>query len=163
MVQEGFKEHEAQPLLQGLVEKVSNPQVVLKEILAWTNGQPFLTQRLCQLIRNSSSPIPTKGEAEWIENLVQTQVIDNWESQDEPEHLRTIRDRILKSERQAAQLLEIYRQILQQGEIPVVDTPQARELLLSGLVVKQQGFLKVHNRIYKLIFDNSWMEQHIPL
>ncbi|MBF2007071.1 MAG: AAA family ATPase [Chlorogloeopsis fritschii C42_A2020_084] len=158
---EGFKEHEAQPLLQGLVEKASNPQVVLKEILAWTNGQPFLTQKLCQLIRNSSSPIPTKGEAEWIENLVQTQVIDNWESQDEPEHLRTIRDRILKSEQQPARLLEIYRQILQQGEVPAVDTPQARELLLSGLVVKQQGSLKVHNRIYQLIFDSIWMEQHV--
>ncbi|BAY29088.1 serine/threonine kinase [Nostoc carneum NIES-2107] len=160
---EGFKEHEAQPLLQGLIEKVSNPQVVLKEILAWTNGQPFLTQKLCRLIRNSSFSIPTKGEAAWIENLVQTQVIENWESQDEPEHLRTIRDRILNSELQPARLLEIYRQILQQGEIPAVDTPQARELLLSGLVVKQQGALKVHNRIYKLIFDSSWMEQHIPL
>jgi hypothetical protein len=92
---------------------------------------------------------------------VQTQVINNWESQDEPEHLRTIRDRILKSEQQPARLLEIYRQILQQGEVPAVDTPPARELLLSGLVVKQQGSLKVHNRIYQLIFDSSWMEQHV--
>jgi hypothetical protein len=30
-----------------------------------------------------------------IKQLVQKYVIDNWESQDEPEHLRTIRDRIL--------------------------------------------------------------------
>jgi PAS domain S-box-containing protein len=158
---EGFKEHEAQPLLQGLIEKVSNPQVVLKEMLAWTNGQPFLTQKLCKLIRSSSPPMPPKGEAEWIENLVQTQVIDNWESQDEPEHLRTIRDRILKSERRPARLLEIYKQILQQGEVPAVDSSEERELLLSGLVVKQQGSLKVHNRIYKLIFDRSWIEQHV--
>jgi hypothetical protein len=91
---EGFKEHEAQPLLQGLTEKVSNPQIMLKEVLAWTSGQPFLTQKLCKLIRNASSPIPPNGEAEWIENLVRTNIIDNWESQDEPEHLRTIRDRL---------------------------------------------------------------------
>lgn len=157
---EGFKEHEAQPLLQGLAEKVSNPQVVLKEVLAWTNGQPFLTQKLCKLIRNSSSPISTNGEAEWIENLVQTKIVENWESQDQPEHLRTIGDRILKSERQPAWLLEIYRQILQQGEVAAVDSPEARELLLSGLVIKQQGCLKVHNRIYESIFDSSWIEQH---
>jgi len=50
---EGFKEHEAQPLLRGLAEKVSNPQTVLKEVFAWTNGQPFLTQKLCQLIRTA--------------------------------------------------------------------------------------------------------------
>ncbi|MEH2364899.1 AAA family ATPase [Nostoc sp.] len=148
---EGFKEHEAQPLLQGLTEKVSNPQTVLKEVLAWTNGQPFLTQKLCQLIRNSSSPIPTNKEAEWIENLVQRSVIQNWESQDEPEHFRTIRDRLLKS-KQSVRLLELYRQILHQGEIIAVDSSEERELLLSGLVVKQQRNLRVQNRIYESIF-----------
>jgi hypothetical protein len=148
---EGFKEHEAQPLLQGLTEKVNNPQTVLKEVLAWTNGQPFLTQKLCQLIRNDSSPIPINGETEWIANLVRTQIIENWESQDEPEHLRTIRDRIFKS-KQSTRLLELYRQILHRGEIAAVDSLEERELLLSGLVVKQQGTLRVQNRIYRSIF-----------
>ena len=149
---EGFKEHEAQPLLQGLSEKVSNPQTVLKEVLAWTSGQPFLTQKLCKLIRSDSSSIPTNAEAQWIENLVQTKIIENWESQDEPEHLRTIRDRLFKS-KQSARLLELYRQIVQQGEIVAVDSAEERELLLSGLVVKQQGTLKVQNRIYRSIFN----------
>ena len=157
---EGFKEHEAQPLLQGLAQKVSNPQTVLKEVLAWTSGQPFLTQRLCQLIRISPSPIPTNSEAEWIENLVRTHVIDNWESQDEPEHLRTIRDRLLNS-KQSLRLLKLYRQILDQGKIVAVDSSEEKELLLSGLVVKQQGNLRVQNHIYKLIFDPSWIEQHV--
>lgn len=156
----GFQLYEAQPLLQGLTEKFSNPQMVLKEVLSWTNGQPFLTQKLCKLIRNSSSPIPTNGEAEWIDNLVRANVIENWESQDDPEHLRTIRDRLLKSEHQV-QLLELYRQILQQGDLVTVDSPVVRELLLSGLMIKQQGSLRVHNRIYELIFDNSWVELHI--
>ena len=148
---EGFKEHEAQPLLQGLSEKVSNPQTVLKEVLFWTNGQPFLTQKLCQLIRDSLSPISNNKEAEWIENLVQTKIIENWESQDEPEHLRTIRDRLFKNE-QSGKILELYRQILHQGEVVAVDSWEERELLLSGIVVKQQGNLKIQNRIYKSIF-----------
>ncbi|MGD1911002.1 MAG: AAA family ATPase [Rivularia sp. (in: cyanobacteria)] len=148
---EGFKEHEAQPLLQGLSEKVSNPQTVLKEVLFWTNGQPFLTQKLCQLIRNSSSPIPSNTEAEWIDNLVQTKIIENWESQDEPEHLRTIRDRLFKNE-QSVKILELYRQILDRGEVLAVDSWEERELILSGIVVKQQGNLKIQNRIYKSIF-----------
>jgi len=156
----GFQVHEAQPLLQGLTEKFTNPQTVLKEVLSWTNGQPFLTQKLCKLIRNSSSPIPTNGETQWIEDLVRASVIENWESQDEPEHLRTICNRLLKSEQQV-QLLELYRQILQQGNFVAVDSPEERELLLSGLVIKQQGSLRVHNRIYELIFDNSWVELHL--
>ncbi|MGL5836152.1 MAG: AAA family ATPase [Waterburya sp.] len=148
---EGFKEHEAQPLLQGLTEKVDNPQTILKEVLAWTGGQPFLTQKLCKLIRSTESVIPTNQEAEWIENLVQTKIIDNWESQDEPEHLKTIRDRLFKS-KQSADLRELYRQIVTHGEIRAVDSSAERELLLSGLIVKQQGTLKVQNRIYTSIF-----------
>ncbi len=154
---EGFKEHEAQPLLHGLGEKVSSPQTVLKEVLAWTNGQPFLTQKLCKLIRTADSGIPTNKEAQWIENLVQTKIIDNWESQDEPEHLKTIRDRILKNEHQPEQLLELYRQIWHQGQIAAVDSPTESELLLSGIVIKQQRTLRVHNPIYKSIFNHSWI------
>ena len=157
---EGFKEHEAQPLLQGLGEKVSNPQTMLKEILAWTSGQPFLTQKICKLIRNVSSPISSGGEASWIENLVRTNVIENWESQDEPEHLRTIRDRLLKSQ-QSVRLLELYQQVLHQGEVVAIGSTEERELLLSGLVVKQQGFLRVTNPIYESIFNRSWVEEHI--
>ncbi|HEY9596075.1 MAG TPA: AAA-like domain-containing protein, partial [Cyanophyceae cyanobacterium] len=157
----GFQVHEAQPLLYGLTEKVSNPQVVLKEVISWTNGQPFLTQKICKLIGSASSPIPTNGEAEWIENLVRTNVINNWESQDEPEHLKTIRDRILQSEQQPVRLLELYQQILHQGEIASVDSPEEWELLLSGIVIKQQGSLKVHNHIYELIFNRSWVESKI--
>ncbi|MFB2920608.1 AAA family ATPase [Aerosakkonema funiforme] len=155
---QGFQLDEAQPLLHGLTEKVRNPQTVLKEVLFWTNGQPFLTQKICKLIRNYSSPIPSNGEAEWIESLVRTNVIESWEAQDEPEHLRTIRDRILNSEQPTGKLLELYRRILHQREVVAVDSSEERELLLSGLVVKQQGSLRVHNRIYELVFNSNWVE-----
>ena len=78
--------------------------------------------------------------------------MENWEFQDEPEHLRTIRDRIFQSP-QSAQLLHLYRQILDHKEIVAVDSPEEKELLLSGLVVKQQGILRVQNPIYESIFN----------
>jgi hypothetical protein len=87
-------------------------------------------------------------------------VINNWEYQDEPEHLRTIRDRLLKSKR-SAQLLELYRQVLEQEEITLTDSAVERELVLSGLVIKKQGLLKVNNRIYQLIFNKSWLRKHL--
>ncbi len=155
---EGFKEHEAQPLLQGLVEKVSNPQMLLKAILSWTNGQPFLTQKLCRLIRTTSDLIPPNAEAEWIDRLVQTNIIDNWEAQDEPEHLRTIRDRLLRSDR-SVRLLALYRQVWERQAVVVADSPEQRELLLSGIVVKQQGALRVQNRIYASVFNGAWLDQ----
>ncbi|WP_013320763.1 AAA family ATPase [Gloeothece verrucosa] len=157
----GFQLHEAQPLLQGLTDKVSNPQAVLKEVLFWTNGQPFLTQKICQMIRSLSSSVPHKTEKAWVDNLVNTKIIENWEAQDEPEHLRTIRDRILKGEQQATSLLELYRQVLEQGKIKAVDSPEERELVLSGLLIKEQTYIKVHNRIYELIFNKSWIELNL--
>jgi PAS domain S-box-containing protein len=159
---EGFQEHEAQPLLWGLAEKVSNPQTVLKEVFAWTSGQPFLTQKLCKLIRGANTPIPPNGETLWIADLVQKNVIDNWESQDEPEHLRTIRDRLLNSHRSAL-LLALYQQVLSGTEVNSLDSTEEKELLLSGLVVKQKGRLQVHNRIYQAIFNCHWLTQRNDL
>ena len=155
----GFQLHEAQPLVQGLTERVENPQAVLRAVLDWTNGQPFLTQKICQLIHSSQSAIPSNSEAAWIEQLVQTQVIDNWESHDEPEHLRTIRDRLLSNQQQAAHLLRLYRQIWHQDNLTASDSPDQIDLLLSGLVIKQQDSLKVHNRIYKFIFNDRWIDR----
>ena len=156
----GFKEHEAQPLLAGLKHKINNPQTILKEVLAWTGGQPFLTQKVCKIICDSDLDIPANGEVEWIENSVRINIIQNWESKDEPEHLRTVRDRILNSDR-SLELLELYRKILNRGEIKRVDTPQEEELLLSGIAIEQDNFLRVHNRIYQLIFDLNWVELHL--
>lgn len=154
-----FQLHEAQPLLQGLADKVGNPQAVLREVLFWTNGQPFLTQKVCKLIRNTQEAIPLNQEAEWIENLVRTQIIENWEFNDEPEHLRTIRDRILKDRERSAQLLRLYQRVWQAEEIPVEESPEQLELLLSGLIIKHQDILKVHNRIYQVIFNQQWIDR----
>ena len=154
---ESFKIHEAQPLLYGLTDKVINPQTFLQEILNWTGGQPFLTQKLCRIIRNIETEIRTNDESKWIGNLVQEKIIKNWESQDQPEHLRTIRDRVLNSTN-SQQLLSLYQDILEQRKVILIGTPEEQELRLSGLVIKENGFLKVHNRIYESIFDSHWVQ-----
>lgn len=154
-----FQLHEAQPLLQGLAVKVQNPQAVLREVLAWTNGQPFLTQKICKLIRHTPTSNLPAQESLWIEHLIHSQIIENWEFNDEPEHLRTIRDRILKNPRQGIQLLTLYQQVYHQANIPVTDEPEQMELILSGLVIKQQDQLRVHNRIYQVIFNPAWVDR----
>jgi hypothetical protein len=157
----GLALESAQPLATGLVRNADNPQAVLREILNWTGGQPFLTQKLCKLIISNHSIIPENRETEVIENLVQRQVIDNWEAQDEPVHLQTIRDRILNNERRAIQLLNLYKPILQYGEIPTTNNYDEVELRLSGLVVKEGKILKVYNRIYQQVFDLDWLEKQL--
>jgi WD40 repeat protein/O-acetyl-ADP-ribose deacetylase (regulator of RNase III) len=153
----GFQLQEATSLTQGLAGKTVQPQALMSEVLVWTGGQPFLTQKVCKLILSAEEAIPVGDEAAWVENLVRSRLIENWETQDEPEHLRTIRDRILWSQRKE-QLLQLYQQILQTGVVKALDKPEHMELRLSGLVVKQQGKLRVYNRIYGSIFNQNWVE-----
>jgi len=156
----GFKLDEVEVLGQGLSGIVARPRKILEEVLYWTGGQPFLTQKLCQLICISPDSFPEGREREYVEILVQTQIIQNWEAQDEPEHLRTIRDRLTRiSENQAGRLLGLYQQILQVGEIPATDSPEQTQLRLTGLVVKQTDKLQVYNRIYAEIFNLAWVDR----
>ncbi len=205
----GFTLQEAQPLAHGLEGKTGNPQQLLAEILKWTGGQPFLTQKLCKLvlqqaeelertmfakmlsltpltplshegrgggIKNSvggegddkngvfpeeqqETAASTESEAAWLENIVRTRIIESWEYQDEPTHLKTIRDRLLRNPQRASRLLGLYQKILQQGEIPAGDSPETTELRLSGLTVRRDGKLTVSNRIYREVFNPIWVEK----
>ncbi len=178
----GFEFEQAQILVEGLNGKVDNPQEVLQEVLAWTGGQPFLTQKLCKLVVQQAEldlpqpptpppaapPLNKGGKggskspiAEWVEDVVRSRIISNWESQDEPEHLRTIRDRILSNETQVGRLLGIYQEVLQQGAVPFDDSPEHMELRLSGLVVTHQNQLKAYNRIYESVFNLAWVEKKL--
>jgi WD40 repeat protein len=165
----GFELSEAQLLVKGLESAVSNPDAVLKQILAWTCGQPFLSQKVCYLAYRASREtaeglvvsIPPETEGFWVDSLVRSHIVNNWESQDEPEHLKTIRDRLLRDEQRAGRLLGIYQQILQSVEVPTDDSQEQTELLLSGLVVKKQGCLQVKNRIYQEVFNRKWVEKQL--
>jgi len=189
---QGFSLQESLPLVKGFEGKVYNPQAVLKEILEWTGGQPFLTQKLCKLIvqgkeEGSSATDYVTDLTDGIRTevlttkqlligeIVQSQIIDNWEASDEPAHLKTIRDRLLRNQHRASRLLGLYQKILPVSEPPDCrggapwpalaggiesdDTSEQTELRLSGLVVKRGGKLTVSNRIYASIFNQNWVEK----
>ncbi|MEO1764695.1 MAG: GUN4 domain-containing protein, partial [Cyanobacteria bacterium J06629_18] len=154
------KLEEVEPLERGLREKFSHPQMVMQEILNWTGGQPFLTQKLCQFMVEESE----KENPRTVEQVVFSRIIESWESQDEPEHLRTIRARLLRNEERAAYLLELYQQIVGgevESSITADNTIEQSELLLSGLVARREGKLKVYNTIYKEVFNQNWIENEL--
>ncbi|MEL6354934.1 MAG: AAA-like domain-containing protein, partial [Cyanobacteria bacterium J06627_28] len=236
----GLVFEDAQVLAEGLAGYEYDPLLLLKEILAWTNGQPFLTQKLCQLTAEALAKLPSKSISDHaqtaqnskdnesseaqetdectvdectvddctvidvvtetlsasaaadgstkaralVDSVVYTRIIDHWESQDDPEHLRTIRDRILRQELQAPRLLGIYQTILASNiplcEISIAanqqdanrqteeerrltydDSPEHLELLLSGVIGLYQGRLAVKNRIYETIFDLAWVSEQL--
>lgn len=162
----GFQISECTSLLRGFGDRFEQPHQILAQILAWTGGQPFLTQKLCRLIVQNPQVIDSQS----LDNLVQSQIIDNWEAQDNPEHLKTIRDRLCRfanrsfdtpKNNSSQKLLTIYRRILRQGKIACKNHPEYLELKLSGAVAQEQGSLLIKNKVYQSVFNRSWVEQQL--
>ncbi len=175
----GFTLTEATPLLPGLAAVVPDPITTLRDILDWTGGQPFLTQKVCQLVVQAEMgveawatyPAWDEPPVTLVERLITIHILENWQTRDEPEHLRTIRDRLLYNEQRAGRLLGLYQQILQPPaagaatEAAVLDStiasPDQMELLLSGLVEQRHDRLQVKNRIYRQVFNLDWVIQQL--
>ena len=164
---QGFQLDESMALAQGFADNVTDPPTVLQEILYWTGGQPFLTQKLCLLV-SQAIDMCRQGchekltiNQQFIGQLVQSRIINNWESQDEPEHLRTVRDRILRNSRSSLSLLKLYQKISQKKTIKAKNCQEHLELRLSGLINQDQGHLVVKNPIYKAVFNANWVRQQI--
>jgi Tol biopolymer transport system component len=138
-------------------------QAIIGWVLDWTNGQPYLTQKLCSaLIRTSDNPCSAERVAQTVDRLFFT------EEARKESNLRAIRDRI-ESSPHKTKLLQIYGQILS-GK-PVVDEMRSSakvELKLTGLVRSsaeggdQHGRLEVHNRIYRTVFNQDWVQKNLP-
>ncbi len=169
----GFQLTEATPLLSGLAETVIDSKTALQRILYWTGGQPFLTQKLCQLVvqfgGKDNSALATSSQ---IDRVVESYILNNWEEQDEPEHLKTIRDRILYSEERVGRLLGLYQQIIlhssfeqefysEREGILADNRPEQTELILTGLVEKRGRLLHIKNPIYQHIFNFDWISQQL--
>jgi len=164
----GFSLTEAEPLARGLPFESGQKREMIGHILDWTNGQPFLTQKLCQMISEVSReqsgnppPVPPGTEKFWVADIVRNSIIEEWEWQDEPEHLKTIRDRLLRNPQRAGQLLGIYQKILQHQSVAVDNSRGQTELLLSGLAVKERGQLKVKNLVYENVFNPEWVAKQL--
>ncbi len=158
---QGFQFHESLTLTQGLVGNISNPPGILQAILEWTGGQPFLTQKMCQIVLQltwatpkSQIILPAGTEKYWIEQLIKTKIINHWESQDDPERLRTIRDRLLHHPK-SQKLLKNYQQILNPEMLDPTLTDH--DLLLSGLIEIKNNKPQIKNRIYEAVFNPDWL------
>lgn len=180
---EGLRLEEMAPLLPGLVGRVDRPWAVLRAILDWTGGQPFLTQKLCSLVVTYGPFIPLGEERQWVEHHVQTHLLHQWEERDEPEHLRSIRDRLcldrgevapallaplppslqVKSSQRSLELLHLYRQVLVRGNVPANQSLAQLLLRLCGVVRREGGRLKPFNPIYASIFNLDWVERELAL
>ena len=142
--------------LKGLEIRVKNPEAVLKEVLDWTGGQPFLTQKLLLLILEQKDNHKLN-----IDHIVDHYLIENWEKYDNPVHFITIQKRLLSNHQLTPILLDLYKKILEKDGIKNENRDEYRELKLTGLVIQEGNQLKVFNPIYRSIFSQDWVEEKL--
>ena len=98
--------------------------------------------------------------SDWIGQIVQNKIIENWKAQDIPPHLATLEQRILRINDQGrGRLLGLYQKILIHDSIDADNGYYQSHLQLTGLVVKREGKLQVYNPIYQAVFNQNWVDQ----
>ncbi|MGH9775915.1 MAG: AAA-like domain-containing protein [Candidatus Acidiferrales bacterium] len=154
-----FSERESEILLQGLGRDEQTARKLLGRILYWTGGHPYLTQRLCQAVADSPEILNVGGVDRLCEELFLSR-----SAREKDDNLLFVRDRILRSEADRVQLLEIYRQIREQKTIKEDPAHPLHSILrLSGITRIVEGFFRVRNRIYYRVFDREWVQNNLPV
>jgi hypothetical protein len=153
-----FNYADATPLRQGLdMYYTRQGDLLLKRIFYWTNGHPYLTQRLCLAAVDARTQV-------WDDTKIDALVGKSFfsdEGRRDP-NLIFVRDRIRATpapERQ--EMLALYRQIYAGKVIADDDRSQPQLYLkLFGLVRAEQAQLHVCNRIYRRVFDEAWINEN---
>ena len=145
--------------LQNELERIypKSGKKILERIFYWTNGHPYLTQKLCKEIVESDKSNWNRDE---IDLLVKELFLSN-DARKET-NLKFIQDIILNDEKHE-ELLLLYKRILS-GE-SVVDDNQSiihSKIKISGLTHSSNGLLVINNQIYREVFNLDWTEQNLP-
>ncbi|WP_414516560.1 AAA-like domain-containing protein, partial [Nostoc sp. PCC 9305] len=161
-----FTFEEALPLADGLQLPSNEANQVLRQVLKWTGGHPYLTQRLCgALLAKSHGFVETRFiaslENRYIDKIVNSTFFGAMSEQDN--NLQFVRDMLTKRSPDP-EVLTIYRQI-RWGKRAIVDEEQSlakSHLKLSGVVRRENNVLRVRNEIYRQVFDYKWINKHLP-
>src|SRR6202008_2722347 len=151
-----FTEENALPLIKGLGRDEMLGKRLLKRILHWTGGHPYLTQRFCQAIAENPE---AKDEDDADRSC--TSLFLSHTARERDDNLIFVRERILKSEADLAALLLLYKRA-RAGDRVRDDkaNPLIGILRLSGLVRSESGCLNVRNKIYESVFDREWIMEN---
>lgn len=160
-----FSREDARILMPGLeVVYPDQAETIFNRIFYWTNGHPYLTQKLCL------SAIEANGEkgqdaTSWTDEKVDALVEELFLSQEASRetNLQFVRDFVTNSP-QKRELLQLYKKVYTGQTVQENERSLAQnQLKLFGLVRVENKALKVRNEIYRRVFDQAWIKANTPV
>jgi tetratricopeptide (TPR) repeat protein len=153
-----FNEQEAEPLAAGLGRSEKVSASLLRRVIYWTGGHPYLTQRLCQAVAHD----PVIDSASAVDDLCKSLFLSS-RARESDDNLLFVQERLLRSELDRATLLDLYSQIRRNKRVKDDEfNPAVSILRLSGITSVTNGYLRVRNRIYHRVFDRDWITANMP-
>jgi hypothetical protein len=154
-----FTYEEAAPLAEGLNLPPGEAKQALRWAMKWTNGHPYLTQRLCMAMVEAR-------HLRWTEADVDRVVADTFlgAMSEQDSNLQFVRDMLTKRAPDVESALKTYGEI--RAGIPARDeerSPVKSHLKLSGVVRREGAELRTRNLIYETVFDEQWVKDHSPV
>ena len=151
-------EEDAAPLAQGLGGGGETGRRLLKRVFHWTNGHPYLTQKLCAAVAGDAT---AKSDAD-VDRICDGLFLSD-RARDTDDNLAHVRERLLRSDVDRAALLDTYAQIFTGKQVRFDDGDRVITVLaLSGVTSRQNGHLRLRNRIYRRAFDRRWIRENMP-
>lgn len=159
-----FTFEEALPLAAGFGLKEEHARQVLRTILNWTNGHPYLTQRICKELAEQQRENWSPAE---VDDFVRRTFLRPGTMPDK--NLVFVRDMLTKRTPNLTSVLTTYQKI-RAGRETIHDEVQSipkNHLKLSGIVLPnklgEKTVLQLRNRIYNEVFNERWTSEHLPI
>ena len=148
------RNRETEERLQQFLGKDS--EALIKRIFYWTNGQPFLLQKLAQA---TARVPPTQRTPQWLDQEVERLFFRDKLEKDP--HLRYIQNYLLDDLTSIRKTLRIYRQLLRSESCKYnAQSHVHNRLKLSGLARIESGKFVLRNKIYEKLFNSDWVKRH---
>ena len=153
-----FEPDAIKALADGLNREPDMADQLLERVFHWTNGHPYLTQRLCRSIAEDTSVQHMENVDSLCEQLFLTS-----KAQEEDDKLNFVRRWLLASDTPVKEVLESYQQILSAGHVPMENVSESvlHPLRLSGIISVQAQGISVRNRIYARSFGEDWVNRQL--
>jgi WD40 repeat protein len=173
-----FEEGEAAPLIAGLGRGDEAGATLLRRILYWTGGHPYLTQNLCKAVADDAGvTVPAD-----VDRVCHRVFLSN-NARLNDRNLIFVRESLLESNVNHDTLLDLYSRVHRQTDIvrrlggafsgtvtrvywalrgytkirDEENSPFVTVLRLSGITRVVGDLLAVRNRIYYRVFDRRWI------
>ena len=152
-----FALSELAPLAAGLGSDREVAVRLIARVFFWTNGHPYLAQRLCQAVLKRHAASDAEIDALCFDLFLASRASER------DDNLIFVRERVLRSTTGFEALQAAFNRIVDNSRTTPddEDDPAINELLLSGLIASEQDRLRVRNRIYERVFSPEWWQSKL--